>query len=147
MFTPQSRQFDARLKPFSALREFIEQFCVGAAVTQRSGEDLILIIDELSANTLRHGYPAQTANTGDWSIWLTLGVCGGQVETLYEDAAPAHNPFDKIVSPDYSGPPENWPIGGWGVPIITRLASNLRYEYCNGRNRIKFTLPADRCDE
>ena len=58
MVTPQSRQFNLRLEAFSVVREFIEQFCAGAGIPQRSRENLILIIDELSENTVRHGYPA-----------------------------------------------------------------------------------------
>ncbi len=147
MVTPQSRQFNLRLEAFSVVREFIEQFCAGAGITQRSRENLILIIDELSENTVRHGYPSMPAQACAWPIWLTLSVCGSKIETLYEDAAPAHNPFEKIASPDYSGPPEGWPIGGWGVPIVTRIAGNLRYEHAGGRNRIHFTLPADCLDD
>ena len=146
MITSQSRQFNARLEAFSVVRAFIEQFCTEAAVTKRSSENLILIIDELSENTVRHGYPAMNGNTADWPVWLTLSVLDRDIVTLYEDAAPAHNPFDKIAPPDYSGPPESWPIGGWGVSIITRIASNLRYEHTGGRNRIHFTLPADCAD-
>ena len=65
-------------------------------------------------------------------------------ELRSQDAAPAHNPFDNIVPPDYSGPAESWRIGGWGVPLIARIAGSLRYEHSGGRNRIHFTLPIDR---
>jgi anti-sigma regulatory factor (Ser/Thr protein kinase) len=147
MITPQTRQFNARLEPFSAVREFIERFCAGAGVPDRTGEDLILIVDELSENTVRHGYPSTERDAAEWPVWLTLSVSGRDIVALYEDAARAHNPFDNIVAPDYSGPAESWRLGGWGIPIIARIAGNLRYEHSGGRNRIHFTLPIDRPEE
>lgn len=144
MVTAQTRQFNARLEPFSAVREFIERFCAGAEAPKRTGEELVLIVDELSENTVRHGYPSIEGKATEWPIWLTLSVSGRDIVALYEDAAPAHNPFDNIEPPDYSGPAESWRIGGWGVPLIARIAGSLRYEHSGGRNRIHFTLPIDR---
>src|SRR6185436_17311479 len=103
--------FNARLEPFSAVREFIECFCASADAPHRTCEKLILIVDELSENSMRHGYRAATGDSAEWPIWLTLSASGSEIVALYEDAAPSHNPFDNIVPPDYSGPPENWRIG------------------------------------
>jgi anti-sigma regulatory factor (Ser/Thr protein kinase) len=147
MVTPQARQFDARVEPFSAVLEFIEDFCAGADVPDRTTENLILIVDELSANTVRHGYPSAREGQTEWPIWLNLSVSEREIVVGYEDAAPAHDSFDRIVPPDYSGPAETWRIGGWGIPLIARFASNLRYEHAGGRNRIHFTLPIDRPKE
>ena len=144
MRTLQSRQFDVRKAPFSAMREFIETFCAAATLNKQTENHLVLVVDELSANSIAHGYPALPAQTAVWPVWLTLAVTDTQIEALYEDAAPAHNPFVNIDPPDYAGPPETWRIGGWGVPIITRIANDLRYEHSNGRNRIHFALPANR---
>ena len=141
MVTPQTRHFNARLEPFSAVREFIERICAGAGVPHGTSEDLILIVDELSANTVRHGYPSAEGDAGEWPIWVTLSVSGQEVAVLYEDAAPAHDPFENIAPPDYSGPPESWRIGGWGVPLVVRIAGNPRYERSGGRNRIHLTVP------
>jgi anti-sigma regulatory factor (Ser/Thr protein kinase) len=144
MMTAQTRQFNARLEPFSAVREFVERFCAGAGLPKETCEDLILILDELSTNTVQHGYPSMEGCAADWPIWLALSIAGTNVAVCYEDAAPAHNPFEKIVPPDYSGPEENWRIGGWGIPLIARLAGDLRYERAGDRNQTRFTLPIDR---
>jgi serine/threonine-protein kinase RsbW len=140
MAAPHVRRFNARLEPFSAVRGFVECFCSSAGVPHRTCEKLILVIDELSTNSMLHGYRAAAGDRDEWPIWLTLSVSGCDIVALYEDAAPAHNPFDKVVSPDYSGPAEHWRIGGWGVPIISGIAANLRYEYICSHNRIHFTL-------
>lgn len=147
MVNAQSQRFNARLEPFSAVRDFIERFCTSAGAAHQTGEELVLIVDELSENTVRHGYPSAATDATEWPIWLTLSVSGQEIVALYEDAAPAHNPFDNIVPPDYSGPPENWRIGGWGVPLIARIAGSLRYERQSGRNRVHFTLPLDRPED
>lgn len=145
MLRTRSRQFDMRTTPFSKLRAFMEEFCSAAAVSKQAENNLVLIVDELSANSMEHGYSLLPAPTAAWPVWLTLALTGKGIEALYEDAAWAHNPFQHIDPPDYSGPPETWRIGGWGVPIISRIACNLRYDYRNGRNRVHFALPANRC--
>jgi anti-sigma regulatory factor (Ser/Thr protein kinase) len=143
MVMPQTRRFNLDLEPFAAVRRFIERFCASAHVAPRTSDNLILIVDELSANTMDHGYPSAKHDITERSIWLTLSVADRNIVALYEDAAPAHDPFQTIIPPDYSGLPENWRIGGWGIPLVAKLANNLRYERAGGRNRIRFTLPID----
>ncbi|MGQ0524354.1 MAG: ATP-binding protein [Betaproteobacteria bacterium] len=140
--TSETRQFNGRIEPFSKLREFIERFCSAAGVAQQRREELILLIDELSENSTRHGYAATDAT--EWPLWLTLSVSGGKLAVLYEDAAAPHDPFANFTQPDYSGPPESWRIGGWGVPLISKIAHDLRYERLADRNRVHFTLPLGR---
>jgi anti-sigma regulatory factor (Ser/Thr protein kinase) len=71
---------------------------------------------------------------------LILAAAGDSIEAVYEDAAPAHDPFAKVVVPDYTGPAESWKVGGLGIPIVTKLGHDVRYERTGGRNRIRFAV-------
>jgi anti-sigma regulatory factor (Ser/Thr protein kinase) len=144
MVAPRTLRFDARAETFATVREFIEHYCADANVPDETAQRLVLIVDELSANTLEHGYPSAGKPQSGWPIWVHLSVSERGIAVVYEDAAPAHDSFEKIAPPDYSGPAESWRIGGWGVPLIAKLAGNLRYEHAGGRNRIHFTLTVDR---
>jgi anti-sigma regulatory factor (Ser/Thr protein kinase) len=141
MPTPHSSRFDARLEPFAAVHAFVEQFCAGVAVDPGTSAALTLIVEELFANSVQHGYRGSEESAPEWPIWLTLGINDDRVEAVYEDAAPAYNPFENIAVPDYSGPVESWRMGGLGVLLVARHASDLDYERRSGRNRIRFTVP------
>jgi anti-sigma regulatory factor (Ser/Thr protein kinase) len=87
-----------------------------------------------------HGYPELRGNSAEWPIWLTLSLAGDRVRVVYEDAAAAYDPFASVVEPDYSGPPESWRIGGWGIPLVTKFTHDLHYERIEGHNRISFAV-------
>jgi anti-sigma regulatory factor (Ser/Thr protein kinase) len=140
MVEPQTRLFDGRRQPFEDLRDFIERFCASAQVTDRSMQRLLLVIEELFANTVGHGYPELRGEHAEWPIWLSLSAAGDCVHVVYEDAGTAYDPFATVVEPDYSAPPESWRIGGWGIPLVTKFTQDLRYERVDGHNRISFAI-------
>ena len=110
---------------------------------ERAATDrLVLVLEELFANTVEHGYPQAAGTAGDRPVWLTLTPAMGRVEVVYEDAGPAYDPFTKAATPDYSGPVDSWQIGGLGVALVVRLGRNLRYDRQEGRNRIRFAILA-----
>ena len=145
MGTPQSRRFDARRELFAAVQPFIEDFCAAARVDSRASAALTLIVEELFANSVQHGYRASAAAGAEWPIWLALDIQRGRIEAVYEDAAPAYNPFAKIAPPDYSGPADSWRVGGLGVLLVAGHAADLAYERTEGRNSIRFTVPVSGC--
>lgn len=54
----------------------------------------------------------------------------------------AYDVSAKLAMPDYSGPAENWRVGGLGIILVTKPGRDLHDERSGGRNRICFTLPA-----
>ncbi len=64
------------------------------------------------------------------------------IHARYEDAAFEFNPLENIQAPDYSGPAENWRVGGLGLQMVAGIARNLRYERSANRNRLSLMLPA-----
>ena len=143
MTTPQMRRFDAHLDAFAELREFVERCCADLGVGQRTTDVLMLIFEELFENTRNHGYQALPDGALERPIWLSMAVIGGCIDAVYEDAAPAYDPFANVSPPDYSGPAETWRVGGLGIPLVPRLTRDLRYARSGERNRISFSVPVD----
>lgn len=135
------RRFDAAPDAFADLRGFVEHCCADAGIDPRTIAVLVLICEELYENTVQHGYPGAPASASGQPIWLTLTVTGEAIDAVYEDAAPAYDPLANVSPPDYSGPAETWRVGGLGIPLVTRLTRELRYEHTGERNRICFSVP------
>ena len=141
MATPQIREFDTGPEAFAELRGFVERFRADAGIDPRTFAVLLLICEELFENSVQHGYRDAPSDASEQPIWLTLTATGEGIDAVYEDAAPAYNPFANVSAPDYSGPPETWRVGGLGIPLVTRLTRDLRYEHTGERNRIRFSVP------
>ena len=142
MVDPQPRRFEARLEQFPEVRNHAELCCAEAGFERSAIDRLILVLEELFANTVEHGYARQAATSGEQAVWLTVTAAMGRIEVTYEDAAPEYDPFKKAAAPDYSGPVDSWQVGGLGVALVVRLGRNVRYERQHDRNRIRFTLLA-----
>jgi anti-sigma regulatory factor (Ser/Thr protein kinase) len=142
MIAPQSRRFEARLELFPELRGHVERCCLEAEFERGAIDRVILVLEELFANTVEHGYSRLAAPPAERPVWLTITTVIGRIEVVYEDAAPEHDPFTRAAEPDYTGPVDSWQIGGVGVALVIRLGRNVRYERTEGRNRIRFTILA-----
>ena len=105
---------------------------------------LILVLEELFANTVEHGYAQLGAAAAARPVWLAVAPGADGIEVVYEDAAPAHDPFAKATTPDYSGPVDSWQVGGVGVALVIKLGRKVSYDRADGRNRIGFTIPLRR---
>lgn len=144
MTLPQPRRFEAGLERFHDLRDYAERYCADAGIDREVSGRLVLVLEELFANTVEHGYRQAAGNAPDKPVWLTLTAAGNGIEVIYEDAAPAHDPFSKAVAPDYTGPVDSWQIGGVGVALVIKLGRNVSYDRSRDRNCIRFTIPARR---
>lgn len=142
MAAAHPRLFQARLDQFPSLRDYAERCCLQAGFERSAIDRLVLVLEELFANTVEHGYAGLAGVTADQPVWLTIEPAMGRIEVIYEDAGPEYDPFTKAAIPDYSGPVDSWQIGGLGIALVIRLGRNVRYERLEGRNRIRFAILA-----
>jgi len=142
MTAPQSRRFEAHLDLFPELRGHVEHCCLEAGFERGAIDRLILVLEELFANTVEHGYSRLTDPPAEKPVWLTITTVIGRIEVTYEDAAPEHDPFTRATEPDYTGPVDSWQVGGVGLSLVIKLGRNVRYERAEGRNRIRFAIAA-----
>ncbi len=94
--------------------------------------NLLVALQELVTNTLRHGYRSAGA-TGDSWISLQFAVEGEQLLIELRDRAPAFDPTFAVNEPEMAsdGP---IPEGGYGLMIVTHVVDELRYERQRNEN-------------
>src|SRR5262245_13445299 len=110
MTDPQSRRFDARLELFPEMRGYAERCCLDAGFERTAIARLVLVLEELFANTVEHGYSRLPSAPAERPVWLTVAAAMGRIEVVYEDAGPEYDPFTKAAAPDYTGPVDSWQI-------------------------------------
>lgn len=99
---------------------------------------LRLAVEELFVNTVTHGYGGDS----DAPVDVTVCIDGARVVLVYEDSAPAFNPFAIVKRPDAEASVEARDVGRLGLFLITQLAERCRYERAGDRNCVTVELPA-----
>lgn len=126
-----TRRFTARQAQFDAIRAFIEAEC--ASIEEDERQRAVLLVEELFANSVFHGYGGDS----DEPVWLTVNVDADGCRLVYEDCAPAYNPFE-VEEPDLdAAAPEDRPVGGLGIVFLIELSSARSYARRGERNVIE----------
>jgi anti-sigma regulatory factor (Ser/Thr protein kinase) len=129
--SPARRHFTARQAEFEAIRTFIETVC--AAIEDDERQRAVLLVEELFANSVCHGYGGDS----DQPVWLTVDVADNGCHLVYEDCAPPYNPF-LAEEPDLDHPAlEDRLVGGLGIVFLTELSSTRSYERRGDTNVIE----------
>ena len=99
-----------------------------------------LVFEEIVANIVRHGAGGGSISGVDVAVDVQVGA-GGIVMTFDDGGVP----FDPVGRPDPKKPTsiEETPIGGLGLMMVRKAATEMRYERTpEQRNRLVVTLPA-----
>jgi anti-sigma regulatory factor (Ser/Thr protein kinase) len=138
----QVRTFAARLERLPDLVAFVEAVAAVARLDRADALRLTLVVEELFANTIRHGHGGDS----DQAVRVACEPRFGEVVLTYEDAAPPFDPVARIrATPGGAGPPAE--AGGLGLLLIGALTAELAYVRAGGRNRLwlrfrgRFTTP------
>ena len=94
-----------------------------------------LALEEILSNVIRHGY----AEPGKHEIFVCLRIEDGSVDLQVEDDGRA---FDPLSAPevDLDVPLEERRVGGLGIHLLRKLASEIRYLREGGRNRLQVLI-------
>jgi anti-sigma regulatory factor (Ser/Thr protein kinase) len=133
--TSQTRRFHARLDEASSLSRFVESSAAG--MSPRLIMRLQLVVEELFVNTVTYGHGGDSEAPVDVSV----SIDGDRVTLVYEDTAPAFDPFARVESPDPTASLEARSVGHLGVFLITQLAERCGYARTGDRNRVTVELP------
>lgn len=111
--------------------EFVRAFLPHSALEERAQIKLLIVVEELVANTLRHG-----GRDGDVAFCFVLEDQGEAVAVELEDDAP---PFDPVSAPEFTGP-DMHTGGGVGLAIIRTWGETITYTRHDDRNRVRLTV-------
>ena len=114
----------------STVEEFFEKHHLSAEV---AGE-MMLVSEELLANTISYGYQDDLEHVID----IKLSIQGGRFSMTLIDDGKAFNPLDQ-KDPPMGLPAADAAIGGLGIPLIRALSDLQHYQYSNGQNIFIFT--------
>ncbi|MEO8441784.1 MAG: ATP-binding protein [Betaproteobacteria bacterium] len=135
MVLPAKQCFSARRAEFCAVRNFVESACAGLPHADR--QRLVLIVEELFANSIEHGYQGDS----DSPAWVTLAPTADGCQLVYEDTAPAHDPFASSPELKLEKSAPHRPVGGLGVFLIGQLCTLKRHERRGEHNVIELFVP------
>ena len=130
-----ARRFSANHAEFDAIAAYIESACTGTSEEERLR--IMLLVEELFANSVNHGYGGDS----DKPVWLSVRVGDESLELVYEDCAPAYNPFEEVDVSSTEDDVEHRRIGGLGIVLLIELSSSRRYERRGDRNVIELHVP------
>lgn len=133
--------FPARLAALPDAAAFARAFGDRHGLGRNDVLRLILVIEELFTNTVRHGH----RNESDSPVRIGLSLDEGRIALMYEDSAPRYDPLARLSAPPsgLTSPIEERPIGGLGVYLVGQLVAGARYAYENGCNRLWLTMSQD----
>ena len=138
MDSPASQRFNARLSEFESVAAFIEAAC--APLQEDARLRIVLLVEELFVNSVNHGYGGDS----DQPVWLSLSVGDDECHLVYEDCAPAYDPFAAVDMSVTEAELDQRRIGGLGIVLLVEFSSKHDYQRRGDRNVIELDVPHDR---
>ena len=132
--TVHSFQPPASAENFTQLRTLTKNFCSQANVDGDLTCRLLVVLEELFTNTVKHGYRG-----ADGMVRIEIKQVPGYISIVYEDAAPPFDPLN-AASDDPEITVSKGRVGGMGLPLIRKMADVLAYERQEPWNRIAILL-------
>ena len=127
---------------YPRLQEFMDRACSHAGCPLGQRARVQLVIEELFSNTVKYG----RRDAAPVSVRVSVEFGGAEAMTVrYEDDAPKHDAFDQSEFGDeLKASVTKRRVGGLGIVLIRELGRNVQYEWSGGKNRITFSVAADK---
>lgn len=125
------------LDALPGVKERVEAFCGEQGIARSLQRRLMVVIDELLNNTIRHG----CAHLGEQArISLDLSRSGNDLHLECRDnGTPPFNPLE-AAPPDLAGDLDDRAIGGLGIHLVRSLSSRFGYALEDGFNVIRLQI-------
>ncbi len=131
------RRFPNQLDELSRVTEEAVQFIEERGVNRRAVYLAQLAIEEMASNILKYGYDDSSIH----EILLRLEIHPGTLLLILEDDGHEFNPL-AAPEPDVNLPAEERVPGGLGIHLIRKMAGQMHYARCGGRNRLTINIPS-----
>jgi serine/threonine-protein kinase RsbW len=113
----------------------LRAWAAGLSLPPALVHDLALVLDEVLANLMMHGY---RGDPGGW-IGVHAEREGDAVRLEVRDRAPTFDPRD-APQPDLTVPLDERPVGGLGISLVRSLVDEMSYARVGNENRLALTL-------
>ncbi len=111
-----------------------EGWARNAGLTEVQILRLVLVIEELFTNTIKHGYCEESNRP----VHISLGYRDALIMLDYRDQAPPFDPIHAEPTIARDIPPDQ--VGGMGLQLIQTLGFDARYAYEAGWNIIRLAI-------
>ncbi len=119
------------------IRSFIEGFGQARAVGAADLARILIAVEELVTNIVRHGYgPGEEPGL----VRITLRLDGNRFAVEIVDDSRPFDPFG-APAPDLDAPVETRAIGGLGLYIVKALMDETRYRREGAHNVVEISRP------
>lgn len=111
--------------------EFVENWMLRTKIDEKTVRKVNVIVDEIYSNIANYSGSmwARVHYTRDTkSMYLT-----------FTDNGIEYNPLE-LETPDITLSAEDRPIGGLGIMMVKKMASDVSYQYVDGQNVLKITI-------
>jgi anti-sigma regulatory factor (Ser/Thr protein kinase) len=114
----------ASVDELATVRQFVRQSVADLGGSKRDADDLVQAVDEVTCNTLLHGYGGKP---GEIELEATAG--DGRIELRILDRAPVFDPTS-APSIDSSNPPVSKRAGtmGVGIHLARTMTDEVRHD-------------------
>ncbi len=134
--TTVTATFPARLRSHADVQKFIAKFCNSEALSGVDELRMVLIVEELFTNTVKHGHRGDC----DEPVTLALTVLPDYVSMTYSDCAPAFDPIAAARRADVEAGLMQGKEGGLGIVLAFTMSQDARYQYLDGRNYLELKV-------
>lgn len=126
--------FPARLEEIERMLVFVTSAAVAAGITGKRLLELQLAFEELAANICSYAYAR-----GDGDVVVGVREGEGEIAVTLEDRGEPFDPLE-VPEPDIGVPLEQRQVGGMGIFLARRLASEITYRREGGRNVLRLVV-------
>ena len=129
------RKFANELETLSRVIEEAVRFLEERGVVARAINLVHLAIEEMATNILKYAYD----DTKLHHLLLRVQIDPRTLLVVLEDDGREFNPLE-APQPDLQLPLEQREPGGLGIHLVRKMAAQMDYERCGGRNRLTIRI-------
>ena len=134
------------LDSLGPIRTYVKAAAVSAGLGEEAAYSLVLAVDELATNTVKHGYE-ENGLSGD--ITIKAELTSDELIVSIEDTAPSYDPRSHRTpeKEDLEKPLEEREMGGLGVFLAIGGVDRFDYERVDERNRVILAMKRTQSSE
>ncbi|MEM6490827.1 MAG: ATP-binding protein [Pseudomonadota bacterium] len=133
MYVPTAERLDVKIdfKDVDTVAPFVTAFGARHGLDRRTVQHVALAIEELLANSVRHGHPDPAGKTAE----IHLERLADRLLVVYIDEGVAFDPT-RVAAQPVPRDIDEARVGGLGILLIRRTFDRFDYERQGARNRV-----------